>query len=166
MEPRAHVTPDGELGRPDGMGLVHLAAADLCHPDTGMVLQQVRGDDTSCMKKTSRLTRPAQSPDHPCPKCGSTEFSGEEDVLDTWMDSSISVLNVTGWDGTGNPAYFPAQIRPQGHDIIRTWAFYTILRSVALTGKAPWDEILVNGMVLGEDGFKMSKSRGNIIEPL
>jgi len=104
-------------------------------------------------------------PRSPCHKCGSEEMVGEEDVLDTWMDSSISVLNVTGWDGSGNPKIFPAQIRPQGHDIIRTWAFYTILRSVALTGKRPWDEILVNGMVLGEDGFKMSKSRGNIIEP-
>jgi valyl-tRNA synthetase len=78
-------------------------------------------------------------PGHPCPKCGSTSFTGEVDVLDTWMDSSISVLNVTGWDGSGNPPYFPAQIRPQGHDIIRTWAFYTILRSVALTGQKPWD---------------------------
>jgi valyl-tRNA synthetase len=104
-------------------------------------------------------------PKHACKKCGGTSFSGEVDVLDTWMDSSISVLNVTGWDGNGNPPYFPAQIRPQGHDIIRTWAFYTILRSVALTGQKPWDEILVNGMVLGEDGFKMSKSRGNIIVP-
>ncbi len=104
-------------------------------------------------------------PKKPCPKCGSTEYTGEEDVLDTWMDSSISVLNVTGWNGCGMPPYFPAQIRPQGHDIIRTWAFYTILRSVALTGQRPWDQILVNGMVLGEDGFKMSKSRGNIIEP-
>jgi valyl-tRNA synthetase len=75
------------------------------------------------------------------------------------------VLNVTGWEGSGTPPFFPAQIRPQGHDIIRTWAFYTILRSVALTGQKPWNEILVNGMVLGEDGFKMSKSRGNIIVP-
>ncbi|WP_298669212.1 valine--tRNA ligase [uncultured Methanofollis sp.] len=104
-------------------------------------------------------------PKHPCPKCGSEEFVGEHDVLDTWMDSSISVLNVTGWDGSGTPALFPAQIRPQGHDIIRTWAFYTILRAVALTGQRPWDQILVNGMVLGEDGFKMSKSRNNIIPP-
>jgi valyl-tRNA synthetase len=104
-------------------------------------------------------------PKHPCAKCGGTEFNGEEDVLDTWMDSSISVLNVTGWDGSGIPEIFPAQIRPQGHDIIRTWAFYTILRSVALTGKRPWDQIVINGMVLGEDGFKMSKSRGNIIMP-
>ncbi|MCE5298384.1 MAG: valine--tRNA ligase [Methanoregulaceae archaeon] len=106
-----------------------------------------------------------RKPDRPCEKCGSTDVIGEEDVLDTWMDSSISVLNVTGWDGTRTPEIFPAQIRPQGHDIIRTWAFYTILRAVALTGRKPWDEILVNGMVLGEDGFKMSKSRGNIISP-
>jgi valyl-tRNA synthetase len=106
------------------------------------------------------------SPKVPCPKCGGTKFSPEEDVLDTWMDSSISVLHVTGWDGRSRtPPLFPAQLRPQGHDIIRTWACYTILRSVALTGQKPWDGILVNGMVLGEDGFKMSKSRGNIIQP-
>jgi valyl-tRNA synthetase len=104
-------------------------------------------------------------PKNPCRKCGSRDVIPEEDVLDTWMDSSISVLNVCGWDGTEVPAIFPAQLRPQGHDIIRTWAFYTILRSVALTGARPWDEILVNGMVLGDDGFKMSKSRGNIIAP-
>lgn len=107
----------------------------------------------------------ADSPKHSCPVCGGTSFTGEKDVLDTWMDSSISVLNVTGWDGGDIPERFPAQIRPQGHDIIRTWAFYTILRSLALTGSKPWNEILVNGMVLGEDGFKMSKSRGNIIPP-
>ncbi|MEM2123942.1 MAG: valine--tRNA ligase [Methanolinea sp.] len=104
-------------------------------------------------------------PSRPCPRCGSTDFTGEEDVLDTWMDSSISVLNVTGWDGKNDPPLFPAELRPQGHDIIRTWAFYTILRSVALTGRRPWDTILINGMVLGEDGFKMSKSRGNVITP-
>jgi valyl-tRNA synthetase len=104
-------------------------------------------------------------PNHACPRCKSNEFAAEEDVLDTWMDSSISVLNVTGWDGRGVPRIFPAQIRPQGHDIIRTWAFYTILRAVALTGHRPWDQILINGMVLGGDGFKMSKSRGNIIVP-
>jgi len=97
--------------------------------------------------------------------CGSKEFTGESDVLDTWMDSSISVLHVTNYNDTGEKSYFPAQIRPQGHDIIRTWAFYTILRSVSLTGQKPWDQILINGMVLGEDGFKMSKSRGNVTVP-
>ena len=98
-------------------------------------------------------------------ECGSKEFQGESDVLDTWMDSSISVLHVTHHHSLAERSYFPAQIRPQGHDIIRTWAFYTILRSVSLTGKKPWEQILINGMVLGEDGFKMSKSRGNVTVP-
>jgi len=96
--------------------------------------------------------------------CGSTEFEPETDVLDTWMDSSITALHVTGWESE-HDLRLPAQIRPQGHDIIRTWAFYTILRSLALEGKRPWDSIVINGMVLGPDGHKMSKSLGNVISP-
>jgi valyl-tRNA synthetase len=102
-------------------------------------------------------------PGDPC-KCGSTSFSPEEDVLDTWMDSSISALHVAGWLSRED-VRLPTQMRPQGHDIIRTWAFYTILRSSALTGLRPWDSIVVNGMVLGEEGQKMSKSQGNIVMP-
>jgi valyl-tRNA synthetase len=108
------------------------------------------------------------SPKEPCANCGSTEFKGEEDVLDTWMDSSLSALWVAGWDlNAGKPSgiEFPVALRPQGHDIIRTWAFYTILRSLALTRTIPWRTILINGMVLGEDGYKMSKSRNNFISP-
>ncbi|KKG05363.1 valyl-tRNA synthetase [Methanosarcina mazei] len=96
--------------------------------------------------------------------CGSTEFEPETDVLDTWMDSSITALHVSGWESE-HGLRLPAQIRPQGHDIIRTWAFYTILRSLALEGKRPWDSIVINGMVLGTDGHKMSKSLGNVISP-
>ena len=103
-------------------------------------------------------------PKHPC-ECGSTEFIGETDVLDTWMDSSISPLSIAGWPDPSYKECFPSNIRPQGHDIIRTWAFYTILRSLALTGEKPFSEIVINGMVFGEDGFKMSKSRGNVIAP-
>jgi valyl-tRNA synthetase len=102
-------------------------------------------------------------PPEPCPKCGSRNFRGEDDVLDTWMDSSITSLAVVGWpDGLKE---YPTNLRPQGHDIIRTWAFYTILRSIALVDEIPWHEIVINGMVLGEDGRKMSKSLGNIISP-
>ncbi|MCO5383802.1 MAG: valine--tRNA ligase [Methanosarcina barkeri] len=96
--------------------------------------------------------------------CGSTDFEPETDVLDTWMDSSITALHVTGWESE-HKLRLPAQIRPQGHDIIRTWSFYTILRSLAIEGKKPWDSIMVNGMVLGPDGHKMSKSLGNVISP-
>ena len=108
-------------------------------------------------------------PTHDKPKkacsCGCEEFIGEEDVLDTWMDSSISPLSIAGWPNEGYENNFPANIRPQGHDIIRTWAFYTTLRCLALTGKKPFDDIVINGMVFGEDGYKMSKSRGNVIAP-
>ena len=97
-------------------------------------------------------------------ECGCDDFVPEEDVLDTWMDSSISALAVSGWLSRPDPR-MPTQLRSQGHDIIRTWAFYTILRTKALTDVRPWDTILVNGMALGEDGHKMSKSLNNFIRP-
>ncbi len=104
-------------------------------------------------------------PKEPCPRCGGTEFEGEKDVLDTWMDSSITPLAITGWPENWRKEDYPTSLRPQGHDIIRTWAFYTILRSIALVDEIPWKEIVINGMVLGEDGRKMSKSLGNVVEP-
>jgi len=97
-------------------------------------------------------------------KCGCDEFIPEKDVLDTWMDSSISALAVAGWPDRKD-LRMPTQLRPQGHDIIRTWAFYTILRCKSLLGIKPWDAILINGMALGEDGHKMSKSLNNFIRP-
>lgn len=103
-------------------------------------------------------------PTKPC-QCGSTKFIAEEDVLDTWMDSSITPLVIAGWPGEEYQDLFPSTIRQQGHDIIRTWAFYTILRTLAITGDAPFQNVVVNGMVFGEDGHKMSKSRGNVIAP-
>ncbi len=97
-----------------------------------------------------------------CPECGGESWHGETDVMDTWMDSSISPLYVQGWP---DEAFEPATLRPQGHDIIRTWAFYTLLRSAAIEDEIPWEEILINGMVFGDDGNKMSKSRGNFVQP-
>ncbi len=97
-----------------------------------------------------------------CPECGGDDWTGETDVMDTWMDSSISPLHVAGWPETD---FTPVQLREQGHDIIRTWAFYTILRTAALEDEKPWDEALINGMVFGEDGHKMSKSKGNFVQP-
>lgn len=103
-------------------------------------------------------------PKHAC-ECGCEEFIPEEDVLDTWMDSSISPLSIAGWPNEDYVNHFPANIRPQGHDIIRTWTFYTTLRCLALTDQKPFSDVVINGMVFGEDGYKMSKSRGNVIGP-
>jgi valyl-tRNA synthetase len=101
-----------------------------------------------------------------CPKCKG-EAIGEKDVCDCWIDSSITPLVVSKWgkdEGFFKKAY-PASLRPQGYEIIRTWVFYTIFRDLILTGKPCFKDLMVNGMVAGPDGKKMSKSLGNVIEP-
>jgi len=100
-----------------------------------------------------------------CPKCGSSKLTGTEDVCDCWVDSSISALVAAGWKTDEFEHIYPCAMRPQGYEIIRTWLFYTLLRCTELTGRAPWHDVMVNGMVQGPDGRKMSKSFGNVIAP-
>jgi len=103
-----------------------------------------------------------------CPKCGASEFVGEERTFDTWMDSSISPLFVSkfGSDEEFFKKTFPATIRPQAKDIVRTWLYYTLLRCEQLTGQKPWSEAWIMGYGLDEKGMKMSKSKGNALDPL
>jgi valyl-tRNA synthetase len=97
-----------------------------------------------------------------CPKCGGTEFTGETDVLDTWMDSSITCAVHAGWPDRADWKHlFPASMHPSGTDIIRTWAYYLMVRHLALFDERPFNSVLINGMVLGADGRKMSKSLKN-----
>ena len=97
-----------------------------------------------------------------CPKCGGKEFTPEQDVLDTWMDSSITCAVHAGWpDRADWKKLFPASIHPSGTDIIRTWAYYLMVRHLALFDERPFNSVLINGMVLGSDGRKMSKSLKN-----
>jgi len=97
-----------------------------------------------------------------CPKCGGKEFRGETDVFDTWMDSSISCAVHAGWpDRKDWHRLFPASVHPSGTDIIRTWAYYLMVRHLALFDEKPFNSVLINGMVLGQDGRKMSKSLKN-----
>ncbi len=99
--------------------------------------------------------------------CGN-ELKPENSTCDCWIDSSITPLVIAGWpdDMKRFEKLYPISLRPQGVEIVRTWAFYTIYRSgVGLTGKKPWDTILLNGNVLAPDGKKMSKSLGNIVSP-
>ena len=102
-----------------------------------------------------------------CPKCGG-ELVGSEDVFDTWMDSSISPLFNTFWhrDDELFKKMYPMSLRPQAHDIIRTWAFYTILRCSLLTDEKPFENIMMGGFILSEDGTPMHASLGNVIDPL
>lgn len=108
------------------------------------------------------------SPIKKCKKCSSADFVGEERTFDTWMDSSISPLFVSKYskDDDFFKKTYPTTIRPQAKDIVRTWLYYTLLRCEQLTGKKPWSEAWIMGYGLDEKGMKMSKSKGNAIDPL
>jgi len=108
-------------------------------------------------------TKPYQAT---CPKCGG-QVVGTKETLDGWVDTSITPMIIAGWpdDVKLFRRAFPSTMRIQGTDIIRTWAFYTIFRTLALTGDKPWENILVHGMVLGVDGSEMHKSKGNGVYP-
>lgn len=109
-----------------------------------------------------------ECPIQECPKCGSTEFEGEQRTFDTWMDSSISPLFISGYgaDEKFHGLTYPTGIRPQSKDIVRTWLYYTLLRCDRLTGVVPWAEAWIMGYGLDERGMKMSKSKGNAMDPL
>ena len=101
-----------------------------------------------------------------CKACGNAEFVGEERVFDTWMDSSSSALFILKKHGAEFFAkHWPVSIRPQGRDIVRTWLYYSTLRGLHITGKPPFEHVLVHGMGVDEKGKKMSKSLGNVIKP-
>jgi valyl-tRNA synthetase len=99
-----------------------------------------------------------------CPHCGSKAITGAKEVCDCWVDSSITPLVIAGWPNILQ--YYPINLRQQGSEIIRTWAFYSIVQCYLQTGQPPFKMILVNGMLLGQDGRAMSSSLGNAIDPL
>jgi valyl-tRNA synthetase len=99
-----------------------------------------------------------------CPKCKS-EAEPEKMVFDTWATSSLTPQIAANLKGASGKIKLPFSLRPQGHDIIRTWAFYTIVKSYLHENKIPWEDITISGNVsLG--GEKMSKSKGNVVSPI
>jgi valyl-tRNA synthetase len=102
-----------------------------------------------------------------CEVCGGT-YVGSTDVFDTWMDSSISPLYNTFWERDERlfKKLYPMSMRPQGLEIIRTWAYYTILREMLLIGEKPWKETMIHGFIMAPDGTPMHASAGNVIDPM
>lgn len=103
-----------------------------------------------------------------CPKCKKKEFVGETRTFDTWFDSSISPLFISKYlkDEKFFKKTFPNALRPQAKDIVRTWLYYTLLRCYQLTNKLTWNHAWIMGYGVDEKGERMSKSKGNVIDPM
>jgi valyl-tRNA synthetase len=100
------------------------------------------------------------------------EVTAETDIMDTWMTSSVSpqlssrgVSNEISFDKERHEKLFPADLRPQAHEIIRTWAFYTLVKSTLHQNSIPWKNLMISGWCLSADKTKMSKSKGNVVTP-
>ena len=124
---------------------------------------------TPNLPKPGKYYRPwkEKPPFERCNKCGNTEFIGEDRTFDTWMDSSITPLFITKYkrDQELYKYSYPTRIRPQAKDIVRTWLYYTMLRCYQLTDQLAWSDAWIMGYGVDEKGEKMSKSKGNVIDP-
>ncbi len=102
-------------------------------------------------------------PGRPCPACGCEESIPESDVMDTWATSSLTPqINARSGEEGERPGFIPMSLRPQAHDIIRTWAFYTIVKAHLHGGEIPWRDMMISGHALNPSREKMSKSKGNV----
>ena len=110
----------------------------------------------------------AKEKPHTCKKCGSENLKQDEDTLDTWFSSALWPFSTLGWpeETEDYKIFFPTNVLVTGYDIITFWVSRMITSSLELTGKNPFKDVLIHGIVRDSQGRKMSKSLGNGIDPI
>ena len=103
-----------------------------------------------------------------CPECGSTQLERDPDVLDTWFSSGLWTHSTLGWPGdTDDFDYFyPTSVMETGHDILFFWVARMIFMAIENTGESPFHTVYLHGLVRDPEGVKMSKTKGNVVDPL
>lgn len=103
------------------------------------------------------------TPKHACNNCGGHNFEPEKDILDTWATSSVTPQINTKWKVSDEfyKKMMPMSLRPNAHDIIRTWDFYTIVKSFYHSDILPWKNVMISGFIMANAGEKMSKRKSN-----
>src|SRR5881396_3465999 len=103
-----------------------------------------------------------------CPQCGSSEMRQETDVLDTWFSSGLWPFSTMGWpENTPDfQTFYPTDVLITGFDILFFWVARMIMFGLRFTARAPFAQVFLNGLVRDEHGQKMSKTKGNVIDPL
>ncbi|MES2154369.1 MAG: class I tRNA ligase family protein [bacterium] len=135
-------------------------------PPKGAYHQPWRHEPPAGCRVLHRATRKDLGPLETFIREHKSHIHGETKVFDTWMDSSVSNLYILkGFRGTSWGKDHVCSVRPQGRDIVRTWLYYTVLKTWLLRGEAAFDHAWITGLGMDKQGRKMSKSLGNVIDP-